>query len=134
MTDLELLDIIKKKYNIYFLPYKSLRDIYYDFEKKESAYFLNADDEIEGIKIKGYSLIEIPEELKDFEYLRVLSMPDNNIQDISIVAELNELAVLKMNFNKVEDLQPLKNHNKLKWLELKFNRITDISAVAKTLS
>jgi Leucine-rich repeat (LRR) protein len=130
MTDKEIIDIIKNKYNIYFLEYRSLRDIYYDFDKKESAYFLNGDDEIEGIKIKGYNLKEIPQELKDLKYLRVLSMPDNQIESIKIVNNLPELAALKLTFNNIKSIEGIENHKNLKWLDLKFNKIEDLTPIS----
>ena len=80
----------------------------------------------------GYEI----EDLTGLEHahnLRSLSLRDNNISDISPLAELKnkKLAYLTLSFNNISDISPLAELTKLDYLHLDNNNISDISPLAE---
>ena len=59
--------------------------------------------------------------------LKILSLNDNLITDISPVSKLDNLTQLYMSSNNISDLRPLSQLTTLKQLSLRSNRIVDLS-------
>ena len=62
--------------------------------------------------------------------LTVLSLGDNNITDISVIASLTKLTELHLWDNEITNITPIAGLTRLTSLDLAGNAITDISAVA----
>lgn len=84
--------------------------------------------------------IECPESFDDditslagiegFFNLELLSLPFNQISDISPLAGLSKLYELNLSQNNISDLTPLSNLTSLSWLTLDDNPIEDLSALS----
>ena len=59
--------------------------------------------------------------------LRVLSLRDNNISDVSPLRNLTNLTDLNVGDNDISDVSPLRNLTNLTWLSLYDNNISDVS-------
>ena len=65
--------------------------------------------------------------LRKFTNLERLDLFNNNISDISPIAELKKLQYLNISYNNIENISPLCNLENLKIIWLNENPITDIS-------
>ena len=70
-------------------------------------------------------------ELKNAQDLRTLSLGNNNILDISPLAELTQVGYLHLDNNNILDISPLAGLTKLDYWHLDNNNISDISPLAE---
>ena len=70
-------------------------------------------------------------ELKNVQSLRSLTLSHNNISDISPLAELTQVGYLHLDNNNISDISPLAELKKLDYLHLDNNNISDISPLAE---
>lgn len=77
----------------------------------------------EGVHLDDYRKIQ------DFQNLRILSLPNQNILDISFVAHLTNLEEIDFSHNLIQDIDPLKQLEHLQIIDLSYNNISDISAL-----
>ena len=70
-------------------------------------------------------------ELKNAQNLRTLTLSYNNILDISPLAELTQVGYLHLDNNNISDLSPLAELKKLDYLHLDNNNISDLSPLAE---
>jgi hypothetical protein len=68
--------------------------------------------------------------LAQLENLTGLWLYGNNVSDLSPLGNLSRLTVLSVNDNNVTDLEPLANLKRLETLSLEFNSVSDLSPVA----
>ena len=77
------------------------------------------------------NLNEFPKEIIELDHLQMLRAGENEISDLSLLAQLKNLEILGLSNNKIQDLSPLAKLPKLKSLYLYHNNIVDISALSK---
>lgn len=64
-----------------------------------------------------------------FSNISSLIIPDNNISDLSSLANLNNLRGINLSKNNVEDISTLCSMSKINSLYLSYNRVTDVSCL-----
>ncbi len=69
--------------------------------------------------------------VSDFANLTLLALENNNISDITPLANLTNLTFLDLSNNNITDISPLAKLTNLTLLDLSNNNITDISPLAK---
>jgi hypothetical protein len=62
--------------------------------------------------------------------LKYLDLGSNQIDDISVLRDLNGLERLILNYNRISDITPLSNLSRLKFLDMSNNLISDVSPLA----
>ncbi len=133
MPDLQILKQLEKKLNIKFNKVSNARRLFFDLAPQEAAYALNADNQIVGLKIKGYELTEIPQEISDFKSANIINFSHNKIKDISALSPIKSLTAVNLSQNNISDISAIGNLIKIKWLNLKSNEISDILTLSKNL-
>ena len=73
-----------------------------------------------------YGVIFNTEDYKDQILSTEISLPCNNIEDISPLAQLPHLTWVNLHKNNIKDLKPLKNLVNLESVNLSYNNIRDI--------
>jgi len=126
MTENPLITRLETKLNTKFHQATNPRNIFFDIQEKEATYSTDNNGQIIALKIKGYDLISVPEEIKEMKNLVILSLSFNKIKDISLVSTLLKLTALNLSSNLIENISPLKSIKNLKWLNLQFNLIYSI--------
>ena len=82
---------------------------------------------IKSLNFERSNLPAIPSGLSFFKGLTDLELNNNQIVDISPLANLTALSTLNLDFNKIVDISHLRNLTALSTLNLDFNKIVDIS-------
>ncbi|MBN2891657.1 MAG: leucine-rich repeat domain-containing protein [Bacteroidales bacterium] len=131
MEQPEIIKKLAESLNFEFNEVSSVRSIFFDLAEKEATYSLNNSNEIIGLKIKGFELQEIPDEITELKSLSVLNFSRNKFSDLNPLKSLFELTALNLDDNKISDLEPISNLLKIKWLNLQFNEISDINSAYK---
>lgn len=83
-----------------------------------------------SLDLSGCSLIgtEIElKQLKNFNWLRILRLNNNEITDLSFLESLTFLEEIDLNENKIEDISLISNLKNLKKISVKSNKISKIS-------
>jgi len=89
-----------------------------DITKKEKLGYLD---------LRGLGLDRVPEEILEVPWIGALSLSDNNITDISILAKMGDLHKLALTSNRIEDISVLEKLPKLRFIFLANNCVKDIS-------
>lgn len=131
MTDLQILSEIEKKLEIKFTKISNARRLFFDLAPKEASFALRPNNQIVGLKIKGYELTQIPDEISKLKAINIINFSHNKIQNISVLSKIYSLTALNLSQNNIIDLSPLSNLINLKWLNLQFNSIKDLTPLSK---
>lgn len=126
MTENPIITRLETKLNTKFHQAANPRNIFFDIQDKEATYSIDNNGQIVGLKIKGYELSVVPDEVKEMKNLVILSLSYNKIKDISSLSGLLRLTALNLSSNLIEDINPLKSLKSLKWLNLQFNSVYSI--------
>ena len=65
----------------------------------------------------------------NLDSIKTLNLWSNNLEDISIIAEMPSLEVISLNGNNIKDIKALKNLKNLKELYLQDNKISDFNQI-----
>ena len=129
MSELEIIDSLGKKLDCKFHKANNPRNIFFDLAEREATYSLDTNNNVIGLKIKGYDLPEIPKDIAKLKNLNILNLSGNKISDLGSIEKLYEITALNLSGNNIVDLKQINNLTKIKWLNLQFNNISDISTV-----
>jgi len=83
-----------------------------------------------SLDLSGLELTELPEELKELEWLTRLNLREMPIHDLAFLAGLGQLQELICSRTQVADLAPLAGLGKLQILDCSQNDLADISSLA----
>ena len=103
----------------------------YVFDKRNTEEPITAEDvaQISTITARKKGIRDLTG-LEHCKRLMLLELPDNEVTDISPIADLNLLQSLTLTRNQVEDISPLANLKRLQYIELSDNNVKDISPLA----
>ncbi len=88
-----------------------------------------------GLVLDGMGITdEVLKEIKQLYSLDNLSLMNNSIKDISVLAELGGLSTLNLSDNKIEDISPLKKLTGLRTLYLDNNPVKDLTPLLSLTS
>ena len=106
---------------------KKIRNLTIDVESLSTLTDLRHFDNLKVLRLaEGYGIEDISP-LAELEQLKELYLPANEIGDISPLFKLTELEVLDLSNNKIESIVPLTKIKKLTSLNLKNNNIQNIT-------
>lgn len=80
-----------------------------------------------SLTISRQSVKELPTSGKWLKKLRILSVGDNSIQDISMLQEMKNAFIVDLSNNQIEDVTPLRDLVNTKYLDLTSNKIKDVT-------
>jgi Leucine-rich repeat (LRR) protein len=83
-------------------------------------------ERIPYLDLRGLKLTQIPQEVAELNWIRALSLSNNSISDLSLLASLKGLKKLALSHCQVEDLSPLSELKDLKFLFVRHNRIESL--------
>jgi len=83
------------------------------------------------LNLSFFGLSEVPNEIKELHWLRVLDLSSNQIKDIGFLENLPKLNELVLRSNLISDISILAKMTQLHTLELTSNLIDDISFLVK---
>jgi len=130
MNDIQILSEIEQKLNIKFKKISNARRLFFDLAPQEASYAVNSDNNIVGIKIKGYQIENIPVQISNLSVVNIINFSNNNIKNLSVLSKLYSLTALNLSQNKISDVSTLNNLINLKWLNVQFNTIKDFLPIS----
>lgn len=113
-------DLVKEKLSFYIVEE--------DGEEYVSDYALDRVTYLD-LSSRGLTDYDLKDIAETFSNISSLTITDNNISDLSSLADLNNLNRVYFSKNNVEDISVLCSMDKVNDLDLSYNRITDISCL-----
>lgn len=86
------------------------------------------------LELQGLGLFEIPEEISKIKNLLVLNLNNNNLSDITVIANQKSIKEIFLINNKISNIEPIKSLTNLTTLELSSNEIIEIESLAKLVN
>jgi Leucine-rich repeat (LRR) protein len=87
------------------------------------------NERLHYLDLSGLELESIPKEVLEVPWIGALSLSNNKIEDISILAQMDQLHKLSVTNNRVEDVSVLAAMPKLRFIFLAGNKIKDITPI-----
>lgn len=87
------------------------------------------EEKLHYLDLRGLDLEVIPPEVLTIPWIGALSLSENKISDISLLAEMKELHKLALTNNRIKDVSTLKEMHKLRFIFLGDNLVEDISVL-----
>ena len=113
-------DLVKEKLSFYIIEE--------DGEEYISDYALDRVSHLD-LSSRGLTDYDLKGITETFSNISSLTITDNNISDLSSLANLNNLYGVYFSKNNVEDISVLCSMAKVNGLDLSYNRITDVSCL-----
>ena len=90
---------------------------------------ITKEEKLHYLDLRGLDLEVIPPEILTIPWIGALSLSDNNISDISLLAQMKELHKLALTNNRIKDISTLESMHKLRFIFLGDNLVEDISVL-----
>ena len=113
-------DLVKEKLSFYIIE-EDGEEYISDYALDRVSYLDLSSRDLTDYDLKGIT--------ETFSNISSLTITDNNISDLSSLANLNNLYRVYFSKNNVEDISVLCSMDKINGLDLSYNRITDVSCL-----
>jgi small GTP-binding protein len=98
--------------------FKNIGKIYH------KGFAVDENGNVIGLNLDSLKLKRLPDSLATFHHLKILSLYDNILTDVSILQSLNSLNILDLNNNQLADISSLQGLSNLTRLNLRHNYVT----------
>ena len=85
------------------------------------------DEKLDYLDLRGLDLEVIPKEVLSVPWIGALSLSNNKLTDISLLAEMPNVHKLALTNNRIKDISILEQMKKLRFIFLGDNLVEDIS-------